>query len=169
MDRRSFVQGAAGIPLALGAAAASAAALQFDPYADFLDLIRAWQRHDVDAVLAKLADDIVWYARVGAPPVVGKARVREALLALAPKRKVENWRIHNHAVSGDRLFVEGVDDYTGHDGRRVAVPYAGVVEYRDRLIAGWRDYFDIGTLERMKAGEPIPEAIAPLIAREGEP
>ena len=168
MDRRSFVQGAASIPLTLGAAA-SAEPSQFDPYANFLDLIRAWQRHDIDAVLAKLADDIVWYARVGAPPVIGKAIVREAMLKLAPTRKVENWRIHYHAVNGDRLFVEGVDDYTGHDGRRVAVPYAGVIEHRDRLIAGWRDYFDIGTLDRMKAGEPIPEAIAPLVARKGEP
>ncbi|MGQ0836737.1 MAG: limonene-1,2-epoxide hydrolase family protein [Gammaproteobacteria bacterium] len=174
MDRRSFVQGAVGAPLALGAGAVSAAAGKpeasaFDQYASFLELIRAWKRRDLDGVLAKLADDIVWYARVGAAPVVGKAAVRKALESIGSKRKQENWRICHHAVSSERLFVEGVDDYIDDQGRRVAVPYAGVTEYRDRLIIGWRDYFDIATLERQKAGGPIPDVIEPLISRSGEP
>ncbi len=183
MDRRTFVRGAAGTAVAVKAAAAAvlvgavpgeAGAAkrpknEFDAYAAFLDLIRAWKVHDVDAVLAKLSDDIVWYTAVGAPPVVGKAAVRKTLEGFAPKRKAENWKIFHHAVNGDRLFVEGVDDFTDDQGRRIAVPYAGVIEYRNGLVAGWRDYFDIGTLNRMKAGEPIPDAIQPLISRAGEP
>lgn len=173
MDRRSFVQAAAGAPLAIGAGAAAAAGKRatasFDPYASFLDLMRAWKRRDLEGVLAMLADDIVWYARVGVAPIVGKASVRQALEGIGSRRKADNWRIFHHAANGDRLLVEGVDDFIDVEGRRIAVPYAGVVEYRKGLISGWRDYFDIATLERQKAGEPIPEAIQPLVDRKGEP
>jgi limonene-1,2-epoxide hydrolase len=173
MDRRSFVQVGVGLPAALAGVVAGAgvasAATGFDPYQAFLGLIRAWQKHDIEAVLAKLADDIVWYPAVGSPPVQGRDGVRKVLEQFAPKRKEENWKIFHHAVNGDRLFVEGVDDFIDDQGRRVAVPYAGVIEYRDGLVIGWRDYFDISTLNRMKAGEPIPDAIQPLISRPGEP
>jgi limonene-1,2-epoxide hydrolase len=165
MHRRSFVKGAVGGSLAL----ASVGAARAEPYALYLDLIRAWKRRDVASVLARLADDIVWYSRVGAAPIVGKAAVRQALDAIGSKRKEENWRVFFHAVNGDRLFVEGVDDYIDAEGRRVAVPYAGVTEFRNGLIVGWRDYFDIATLERQKAGAPIPEAIRSLVDRKGEP
>lgn len=173
MDRRSFVHVGVGLPVALAGVVAGAgvasAATSFDPYQAFLGLIRAWHKHDIEAVLAKLADDIVWYPAVGSPPVQGKDGVRKVLEQFAPKRKEENWRIFHHAVNGDRLFVEGADDFIDDQGRRVAVPYAGVIEYRDGLVAGWRDYFDISTLNRMKAGEPIPDAIQPLLSRPGEP
>jgi uncharacterized protein (TIGR02246 family) len=169
MERRAFVSVAVGLPAALAAAGLAEAKVKFDPYEAFLNLIRAWQKHDVEAVLAMLADDIVWYTAVGAPPVNGKAAVRQVLEKFAPNRRAENWKIFHHAVNGDRLFVEGVDDFTDTEGRRVAVPYAGVIEYRAGLVTGWRDYFDIGTLNRMKAGEPIPDVIKPLIERPGAP
>jgi limonene-1,2-epoxide hydrolase len=141
----------------------------FDPYAAFLGVIRAWRKHDVDAVLALVAEDVVWYPAVGSPPVQGREAMRKVLEQFAPKRKEENWRIFHHAVNGDRLFVEGADDYLDDQGRRVAVPYAGVIEFRNGLVVGWRDYFDVATLNRIKAGEPIPDAIEPLIDRVGEP
>jgi uncharacterized protein (TIGR02246 family) len=176
MDRRTFVRAAAGAAVATGVAAAGTAAAatagpgkKFDPYAAFLALIRAWKKHDIEAVLGMLADDIVWYTAVGAAPTTGKDAVRKVLEGFAPKRKAENWKIFHHATSGNRLFVEGVDDFTDDQDRRIAVPYAGVIEFRDGRITGWRDYFDIGTLGKMKAGEPIPAVIQPLFSRPGEP
>lgn len=175
MDRRTFVSAAAGVAAAgaiAGAAVAPAASAKqksFDPYRAFLDLIRAWKKHDIDAVLGMVSDDIVWYTAVGAAPTKGKAEMRKVLETLAPKRTAENWKIFHHAVSGDRLFVEGVDDFDDEKGRRIPIPYAGVIEYRDGKITGWRDYFDIGTLTKLKAGEPIPAVIEPLISRPGEP
>lgn len=170
MRRRSFVEGVVGGSLALAQVGiAAGAGRTADPYALYLDVIRAWKRRDLEGVLARIDDDIVWYSRVGAPPIVGKADVRKALESIGSKRKEENWRVFFHAVNGNRLFVEGVDDYLDAQGRRVAVPYAGVTEFRDGRIVGWRDYFDIATLERQKAGEPIPEAIQSLVDRKGEP
>lgn len=169
-DRRSFLATAAlaGLPLATGCVAAGTRAAP-DYYQRFLDVIRAWKVHDIDGVLAGLTEDIVWYAFVGAPPVIGKPAMRKRLEELAVGRSKEDWRIFHHAVNGSRLFVEGVDAYTDGAGRYIAVPYAGVVEFRGDLVSGWRDYFDLGTMQQMKAGGPVPAAIEPLVSREGEP
>ncbi len=135
----------------------------------YLDVIRAWKKHDADAVLAYMADDIVWYVFVSQPPVRGKAGAAAVLAKLAPARHAENWRVFHHAVQGHRLFVEGVDDFTDANDHRIAVPYAGVVEFRDGLITGWRDYFDMVVVDKMKSGGPVPEAIEPLVSRKGLP
>jgi limonene-1,2-epoxide hydrolase len=140
-----------------------------DYYSLFIGLITAWQKHDVDAVVAHLADDIVWYAFVGSAPIKGKAAIREALTAMAPRRTAEHWRIFNHATSGNRLYADGVDDFADESGHRIAVPYMGIVEFRGELIVGWRDYFDAGLLKRMQNGEPVPAEIEPLVSRPGEP
>lgn len=172
-DRRTLLAGAglaglAALPLAARAGAAGTAAGP-DYYRLFIDVIRAWKSHDIEAVLAHMAEDVEWYSFVGAPPTIGRDKVRAQLGQLAAKRSAEEWRIFHHAVNGTRLFVEGVDAYTDDAGHRIAVPYAGVIEYRDRLITSWRDYFDLGTMNRMKAGEPVPAAIEPLVSRDGEP
>jgi limonene-1,2-epoxide hydrolase len=140
-----------------------------DYYSLFIGLITAWQKHDVEAVIAHMADDIVWYAFVGSAPLKGKAAIREALTAMAPRRTAEHWRIFNHATSGNRLYAEGVDDFADESGHRIAVPYMGIVEFRDQLITGWRDYFDAGLLKRMQSGEPVPAEIEPLVSRPGQP
>ena len=44
--------------------------------------------------------------------------------------------------NGDSVFLEGVDDFVNPEGRRVVLPYAGVLVFRGPLIAQWRDYFD---------------------------
>jgi ketosteroid isomerase-like protein len=140
-----------------------------DHFHRFNSMIKAWGRKDIDGVLALMTDDIVWhFAAAIAPPVVGKAKVRKFLDGFAPQIAELRWRIFHHAESGDRLFFEGVDEYIGTDGKRIATPYASVVEFRDGLICGWRDYFDGGLLEKLKAGEPLPPYVEALIARPSE-
>jgi limonene-1,2-epoxide hydrolase len=116
-----------------------------------------------------MAEDIEWYVFVSQPPVRGKAAARELLAKLSNSRHAENWRVFHHAVRGSRLFVEGVDDFTDAKDHRIAVPYAGVVEFHNGLITGWRDYFDSGILDKMRAGGEVPAAIVPLIERPGQP
>lgn len=132
-----------------------------------LGLIRAWRRKDIDGVLALMHDEVVWhYAAVIAPPLKGKAKARKLLESMALQVRDVTWRIFDHAETGDRLFVEGVDEYVSTEGRLVSAPYAGVVEFRDGLIVGLREYFDIGAVNALKAGEPLPEHVRALIARE---
>ncbi len=132
-----------------------------------LDLIACWKAKDIDGVLALMDDDIVWhYAAAIAPPVRGKAKARKLLEVLSPQISEVRWRIFDYAEREDRLFVEGVDEYVSTEGRLVSAPYAGVVEIKDGRIAGLREYFDLGVVNALKAGEPMPEHVRALIARE---
>ena len=132
-----------------------------------LGLISAWKAKDIDGVLTFMHDDIVWhYAAVIAPPLKGKAKARKLLEGLAPQLRDVTWRIFDYAEKGDRLFVEGVDEYVSADGRLVSAPYAGVVEFRDGKIIGLREYFDMSAVNALKAGADMKEHVRVLIARE---
>ena len=135
-------------------------------YGIFRQVIEAWQAKDAERVLAFMADDIVWhYAAAALPPVRGKAAARKLLARFQADMHEIQWRIFAWSETGERLFVEGVDDYVTADGRRVATPYAGVLDFRDGLICGWRDYVDLGVAARQKAGEPLSRQVAELLDR----
>jgi len=132
-------------------------------------VIAAWQAKDVERVLSFMADDIVWhYAVASMPPVRGKAAARKLLTRFQADMHRIEWRIFAHAEAGDRLFVEGVDDYETPDGRRVATPYAGVLDFRDGLIVGWRDYVDLGVADAQKAGQPFTRQVLELLDRPAQ-
>lgn len=129
-------------------------------------VIAAWQAKDAEAVLAHMADDIVWhYAAAALPPVRGKAAARKLLVRFGADMHRITWRIFAHAEVGDRLFIEGVDDYRTTEGHRVATPYAGVLDFRGDLIVGWRDYVDMGVIESQKAGAPLSVQVESLLDR----
>ena len=132
-----------------------------------LGLINAWKAKDIDGALAFMHDDIVWhYAAVIAPPLKGKVKARKLLEGMSLQVGDVTWRIFDYAEKGERLFVEGVDEYVSAEGRLVSAPYAGVVEFRDGKIIGLREYFDIGAVTAMKAGEGMKEHVRVLIARD---
>jgi len=132
----------------------------------FQAVIEAWKRKDVDAVLSAMDDDIVWhYAAAIAPPARGKAEARAFIDRFGAGIGEVRWRLFHAAEDGDRLFVEGVDEYTTTEGTDVAAPYAGIIEFRGDRIIGWRDYVDRGTIDAMKAGKGYPPQVSELIAR----
>ncbi len=132
-----------------------------------LQLIDAWKARDIDGVLALMDDDIVWhYAAAIAPPVKGKVKARRLLEVLGPQIAEVRWRVFDHAEREGRLFVEGVDEYVSTTGHLVSAPYAGVVEFKDGRISALREYFDVGVVNALKAGDPMPEHVRALIARE---
>jgi len=132
-----------------------------------LSLIARWKARDIDGVLNLMDENIIWhYAAAIAPPVRGKAKARRLLEALAPQIAEVRWRIFDYAERGNRLFVEGVDEYVATDGRLVSAPYAGVVEIAEGRITALREYFDLGLVNSLKAGEPAPEHVRLLLQRE---
>ena len=129
-------------------------------------LIAAWSKGDVDGALAHMHEEIVWhYAASVAPPLKGKIKARKFLENFKSQISEVRWRIFDYAENGDRLFVEGVDEYLSKDGGLVAAPYAGVIEFRGDLIIGWRDYVDMGVMEAQKAGTPRSAWVDALIDR----
>ena len=129
-------------------------------------LIADWSRGDIDAALSYMTDDIVWhYAVAIAAPITGKAAAARALHRFSSQQSENRWRLFDHAERGERLFVEGVDEYVDTEGRVISSPYAGVLEFRGDLICAWRDYFDMATVEAQKAGQAAPDWVAALIDR----
>ena len=132
----------------------------------FLSIIAAWKRRDIEAVLAMMSDDIVWhFAAAAEPALVGKAAVRKFLTRFAADLAEVRWRIFHSAESGDRLFVEGVDEYVTPKGTVVIAPYAGVIEFCGDLVTGWRDYVDVGVIAAQRRGEPVTKQVKELSAR----
>ena len=135
-------------------------------FAVYQSIIQAWKRKDIDTVLSHMTDDIVWhYAAAISPPVLGHAGARKFMETFGGKIAEVRWRVFDYAESGDRLFVEGVDEYFTKEGVRVATPYAGVLDFRGDKISGWRDYFDAGVSAAMQAGGPASAEVEQLIAR----
>jgi limonene-1,2-epoxide hydrolase len=171
MDRRNFIGASGSVALAASAGAALAAGKAGKAsIAAVTALISDWRRKDIEAVLARVTDDIVWYTHVGSPPKHGKAEMRAFLEPMAAAMSEIRWRIFNHAVNGDRIFLEGADDFVlAPDKRRVQIPYMGIMAFRGTLICEWRDYFDRGLFDRLKAGEAMPPEIESLVTRPGVP
>ncbi len=133
-------------------------------------VIAAWQAKDAERVLSFLTDDIVWhYAAAALPPVRGKAAAAKLLTRFQADMHRIEWRIFAYAETADRLFIEGVDEYRSPEGHRVATPYAGVLDFRDDLICGWRDYVDLGVGAQHKAGEALSKQVLELLDRPVAP
>ncbi len=129
-------------------------------------LIAAWKAGDIEGVLGHLHEDVVWhYAAAVAPPARGKAKARKFLETFRPQLGEVRWRLVDFAETGERLFVEGVEDYTQTDGAVVVAPYAGVFEFDGDLVIGWRDYVDVGVMEAQKAGGPASAWVLALADR----
>jgi len=125
-----------------------------------------WAAGDIDAVLGRMADDIVWhYAAATHPPVRGKQQARKMLGRLQPEMHDIVWQVFASAETDDRLFLEGVDSYTAANGARIATPYMGVIEFDGDLITGWRDYVDLGVAAAQREGATNSTQVQELLDR----
>lgn len=129
-------------------------------------IMASWSEGDLDAVIGHLHPDVVWHYAAGAfPPVRGRAQARKLLEALQREMLDVRWQVFASAEVGDRLFVEGVDAYRTPDGTEIATPYAGVLELRDGLVIGWRDYVDLSVAASQRAGDGFSDQVRELAGR----
>jgi len=129
-------------------------------------VIAAWRNQDVEGVVRHLHDDITWNNSGGLrPPLQGKAEMRKALERMAEGIEESRWRLFDCAEVGDTVWMEGVDELIGKDGTRVAIPYAGVLEFQDGLIKEWREYFQGELLTQMRAGEGVSSDVEAMLDR----
>ncbi|MET0246473.1 MAG: nuclear transport factor 2 family protein [Sphingomonas sp.] len=123
----------------------------------------SWNAGDIDGVLALMTDDVRWHVAAGAfAPLEGTAAVHAFLTHLRADMTDTRWRILRHAEDGDLLFVEGVDAYRRTTGVEVEMPYAAVVQFEGDRIAAWRDYLDTRRMEKLRAGEAVPDHVRAL-------
>ncbi len=164
-DRRSVLTAGAALATASPTAAAPRGR-RARLYPVLEAIMQAWMRQDIEGVLAHVPEDIIWRNSSGyAPAVVGKEAMRAVLTRMAGMIARDDWRNFDYAESAHRLFVEGVDEFWLTTGQHVAVPYAGVFEFRDLQICEWREYFDGRISADMKAGAPMTDEVHALISR----
>lgn len=94
----------------------------------------AWNRHDVDALMAHMAEDGVFISSSGTR-AEGSRAVREAFTAVFESIPDARWRDDVHFVSGDRGVSEwklsGTD---AEDGTRVEERGCDIFTFRDGEI-----------------------------------
>jgi limonene-1,2-epoxide hydrolase len=107
-----------------------------------------WNGGDMEAMFALCAEDIVWH-NIPMDPINGKEAMRAALAQFMAEVTGCDWQIHAIAAKGSTVLTERTDGFTLTDGRRAAIRVMGIFELGDdRLISGWRDYFDMAEFTR---------------------
>ena len=107
---------------------------------DFLQAFGdAWNRHDIEALMAAMADDCEFHAVAG-PDLLGKSFIgRDAVRAgfeLAWQTFPDAaWLNPEHFVSGDRGVTESTFAGTKADGTRIEARMVDVFTFRDGKIA----------------------------------
>jgi ketosteroid isomerase-like protein len=123
MTRREALTATAALSLTGTASAAAAADAPVVKLLD--DFAAAWNRHDVDALMACMAPACVFEAAAG-PDVagtrhVGPAAVRAAYAAVFATYPDARWNQPRHFVAGDRAVSEWTFTGTMKDGTKVEV------------------------------------------------
>jgi ketosteroid isomerase-like protein len=137
MTRRQALSATAGL-----VAAATPASLEASD-ADVVKLLdafaAAWNRHDVDGLMACMTDDCVFEASAG-PDVagarhVGPEAVRRAYAAVFAAYADARWNQPRHFMAGDRAVSEWTFTGTTKDGTRVEVNGCDLFTLRGGRIA----------------------------------
>ena len=106
---------------------------------EFLDsFAAAFNRHDVDAIIEHMTDDVRFDVSVG-PEVwglrhEGKAAVRQGVLDVFAAVPDGQWEDARHFVAGDRGVSEWTFRGTAPDGRKIEVNGCDVFTFRDGKI-----------------------------------
>jgi len=144
MKRRDLIATGAGVVMA-SAMTAHAGSVDDGAVVKMLDeFAAAWNRHDVDGLMACMADDCVFEATAG-PDVagtrhVGREAVRKAYAAIFETYKDGRWNNPRHFVAGNRAVSEWTFTGTRTDGSRVEVNGCDLFTFREGKIAVKNSY-----------------------------
>ena len=101
-------------------------------------LFDAFNRHDVDGVMAFFADDCVFYtvggAEVYGSRVEGRKAIAAAFTGVWTAMPDAHWDHRDHFVHGDRAVSEWTFSGTNPDGSRVEAEGADLFTLRDGKI-----------------------------------
>ena len=105
---------------------------------DLADTFDAFNRHEIDAVMAHFADDCVFYTVGGdekfGTKIEGSPAIAAAFSAVWAGMKDAHWDHHSHFVSGDRAVSEWTFSGTDANGMRIEAEGADLFTLRDGRI-----------------------------------
>jgi ketosteroid isomerase-like protein len=140
MRRRQLL--GAGAAAAIGALVAPAGAVAADEAATLKmldEFAAAWNRHDVEGLMACMAPECVFEGSAGPEKAgtrhVGRDAVRRAYLAIFDAYADGRWNDPRHFVSGNRAVSEWTFTGTTKDGARVEVNGCDIFTLENGKIA----------------------------------
>jgi len=105
---------------------------------DLQKLFDAFNRHDIDGVMAFFADDVVFDTVAGSEAhgtrLVGREAVRTAFSNVWGSMPDVEWRDSKHFVAGDRGVSEWTFVATQDDGKRIEAEGVDLFTIRDGKI-----------------------------------
>lgn len=114
-----------------------------------VEILDAFNRHDLDAIMSHFADDAVFDGPRGADSwgtrYEGKSAVREGLAARFTGIPDVHYSDDRHGVCGDRGFSEWLLTGTTTAGERIAARGCDLWEFRDGLVVRKDSYWKIVT------------------------
>jgi ketosteroid isomerase-like protein len=139
VTRRHALTASAGLLLAASPRPADAAAADAPIVKLLDDFAAAWNRHDVDGLMACMAPECVFEASAGTEAAgarhVGPAAVRRAYAAVFEAFSDARWNHPRHFVAGDRAVSEWVFTGTAKDGTKVEVNGCDIFTLKGGKIA----------------------------------
>ncbi len=115
------------------------------------DLFAARTRLDLDGIMSYFAEDGVW-DNVPMSPAKGRAAIREMTHGFLKDTDTFSAEIKRTVHEGNVVFNERVDTIVMKNGKKAAIPVAGMFEMNDAgKIKVWRDYFDLATFTKQLA------------------
>lgn len=110
------------------------------------DFIAAWNRSDLPAAFAMMADDIVWH-NMPMEPAFGIEACKTLMASFPPSDGI-HFDTHHIVAKGKIVMTERTDGFL-IDGRWRKIVLMGIFEINDDgKIGKWRDYFDLGQFQR---------------------
>ena len=121
----------------------------------------AFAGKDLDTI-ERLLDDQAVYHNVGMEPAVGKDASIASIKGFLDMSESLAFAIHHLAADGDIVLTERTDTMTVN-GNAAPIAVMGAFEVRDGRIVAWRDYFDMGLVGRLMAGDDVDPALLPTV------
>jgi limonene-1,2-epoxide hydrolase len=112
--------------------------------------------------IERLLDDKAVYHNVGMEPAVGKEASIASIKGFLDMSESLAFEIHHLAAEGDVVLTERTDTLTAN-GNAAPIAVMGAFEVRDGKIVAWRDYFDMGLVGRLMAGEDVDRSLLPTV------
>lgn len=123
--------------------------------------LEAWLREDTEGYLAFWAEDMTFGSPMHPEPIRGRAAFAELIRSWGPAMRPLRMEVEHLAVEGDTVLSEWTVALAERASER-EISWRGmsVAEYRDGLIATWREYWNPADLG-LAVSSASPSAVKP--------
>ncbi|MCK9505402.1 MAG: nuclear transport factor 2 family protein [Porticoccaceae bacterium] len=118
-------------------------------YDTTLKMLASWKTLNVDAILDFFTDDAIYINIPMEPANRGKDEIRTFLNWFVGAVRELEFIVHHQVEGANGIVMNERTDHIDFHGKLLELPVMGVFEFRDGKICAWRDYFDLGALEKL--------------------